>query len=445
MCGLVGVAGNLTATSTKIMAQMLIADQFRGMHSTGVASIKDNSVATYKRAMNASDFLQLKRADSLLDIYADAIIGHNRAATQGQVNDENAHPFTHGDVTLVHNGTLVTQRGLPKHSQFTVDSENIAYAMSQLGAKDVLEELDGAFSLVWHDTRNNTLNFARNDERPLCLAYAHGIVYWASEELMLRWLLDRNKIHNPVFMTLPVGQHHVLDLSKKITGFDSLIFKRFTPKETYSYYHYPAKSAHKPGRTGNVSDYVVEQLGKDGYKMDQELDFVASKFEAYSQNSSMGNLFGNDITNNKGVIIYGVSRNQVTMEPNTDQPSPDYLYTSTVSGRTTWGSSRTPITCLSSSRISKMGFAELNKGAGVEEYYEKKHSPSSNEQLEDINVDGVLFLSHEIPEVIEHGCAWCGDPFDMAALLDAKVAENGEPIHRDVCWEQYEELVEVTV
>jgi len=70
--------------------------------------------------------------------------------------------------------------------------------------------------------------------------------------------------------------------------------------------------------------------------MDQELDFVASKFEAYRQNSSMGNLFGNDITNNKGVIIYGVSRNQVTMEPNTDQPSPDYLYTSTVSGRTTW-------------------------------------------------------------------------------------------------------------
>jgi len=78
------------------------------------------------------------------------------------------------------------------------------------------KSLDGAFSLVWHDTRNNTLNFARNDERPLCLAYAHGIVYWASEELMLRWLLDRNKIHNPVFMTLPIGQHHVLDLSKKL-------------------------------------------------------------------------------------------------------------------------------------------------------------------------------------------------------------------------------------
>jgi hypothetical protein len=94
--------------------------------------------------------------------------------------------------------------------------------------------------------------------------------------------------------------------------------------------------------------------------------------------------------------------------------------------------------------MTKMGFAELNKGAGVEEYYEKKHSLSSNEQLKDIHVDGVLFLSHEIPEVIEHGCAWCRDPFDMAALLDAKVAENGEPIHRDVCWKQYEELGAVT-
>ena len=192
MCGLVAAFGNLNATSKKIFEQLLQVDVIRGKHSTGVFG---DGGATYKKALSATEFLELSKAKSIISDSTSMLVGHNRHATVGAVNDVNAHPFTHGDITLVHNGTLTDQDLLPDSKDFLVDSENICHAVNKLGAKAAFEVTEGAYACIWHDASNDTLNIVRNAERPLWYVQVQGgPMYIGSEREMLLWILMKNKI-----------------------------------------------------------------------------------------------------------------------------------------------------------------------------------------------------------------------------------------------------------
>jgi predicted glutamine amidotransferase len=218
MCGLVGVAGtNLTQASNKIVKQLLYVDALRGPHSTGLATNnKQNEVTTYKRALTSGDFLQLDKAKSLLLCSTgNFMLGHNRFATQGAKNDDNSHPFTYGNVTLAHNGTLTDQTTLPDHLEFEVDSENIAYAMGLADKpQEVISKLVGAFALTWYNDHEQTFNIVRNSERPMWIAKAKNAdhYYYASERFMLEMILSRNNVTYEI-NELPVAQLLTLDVS----------------------------------------------------------------------------------------------------------------------------------------------------------------------------------------------------------------------------------------
>lgn len=206
MCGIIGMITSKAGTAewqTKrdIVKQMLFTNTLRGSDSTGIAFIpfnRDDSVKIIKKAVAAPDFLELRAVnDSLTSIEKNwAVIAHNRAATYGKVNNINAHPFSVGDITLVHNGSLKTTTNLPDHTKFSVDSENIAHAIDTLGIDDAAKLFNGAFALVWHDAKDNTINFLRNDERPLFFGVCKGsqIIYYASELGMLQWIASRNRV-----------------------------------------------------------------------------------------------------------------------------------------------------------------------------------------------------------------------------------------------------------
>lgn len=171
MCGLVGVIGNTnSALKRKMFKTMLWLDTIRGKDSTGVFAVDgEGEVVTMKRACTAEEFLDSKKVDAFLaqsNPYS-AIIGHNRAATVGKVNSRNAHPFEHGDITLVHNGTLRNHKTLDSAKDHTVDSEMLCDDINRNGWKQTIEGVDGAFAVIWHDKSNNTLNFMKNSERPL--------------------------------------------------------------------------------------------------------------------------------------------------------------------------------------------------------------------------------------------------------------------------------------
>jgi len=176
MCGIVGYISqndNLyKAPKDHFMRYALALDTLRGDDSTGLVTLSNKFTVKTMKSMLPGD-AYVHSADYLKNFKTGwAQIGHNRAATAGKVNIENAHPFTFGDITLVHNGTLYQDgKSLPTYdASLPVDSMQIALALSKFPpnkAGEVLSKIDGAFALVWSDRRDGSINMARNSERPL--------------------------------------------------------------------------------------------------------------------------------------------------------------------------------------------------------------------------------------------------------------------------------------
>ena len=216
MCGLVGIAGNLQYTDEVMMKRLFVFDYWRGTDSTGLAAINPKGEHDIvKRACNPLDLFDSKQFDKALDARKSwAFLGHNRAATLGAVNNENAHPFQYGDIIGAHNGTIDKDswRRLEAAAgiETSVDSAAIFASINAIGIDDTIELIEhgkisatGAWALVWYDNKDQTLRFLKNEHRPLYLCvHAKGDrIAWASEWIMLRaaeemtagWETESNK------------------------------------------------------------------------------------------------------------------------------------------------------------------------------------------------------------------------------------------------------------
>ncbi len=144
-----------------------------------------------------------------------------------------------------------------KYQDYDKDSHNDSHAIARNmadvppGAKSVIEDLDGAFTLVWHDARDDMIRIVRNKERPLHMAVSEqgngSTLYFASEAGMLAWLLRRNGItHGPIFEPKP-GKLMTFDRDPMAPTVESVDL--YVPE--WIYYTPPA---HKPaGFTAPVS------------------------------------------------------------------------------------------------------------------------------------------------------------------------------------------------
>lgn len=245
MCGLVGVAGDLRHADVQAFKQMLIADTFRGAHSTGVAGVganKDVEPDVLKAPMPSWDFLSmLKDVDSVINVQQQILMGHNRHATQGEITRQNAHPFFVEDQLVgCHNGTLLahaTKTFVKDFDTYGTDSEAALASFVKRGTVETLTNIMGAWAFVWFDYRNNTLNFTRNKERPLFFAYEpekRGKIYWASELDMLKWVLGRNGLITKDMKFLDVGenQHVYFEVPDNLrSAFGEMRVDKYKPKE----------------------------------------------------------------------------------------------------------------------------------------------------------------------------------------------------------------------
>lgn len=238
MCGLVFAGGktSMSAMDVTLFEQMLQCDTYRGDHSTGVCAVfkpynQEPFTKTGKAAIDGFDFVKTQLFEDLTrhksvsavgaatySLFPKALFGHNRYATIGAVNAENAHPFQVGHITLAHNGTLNFgwKNSLPDGHLFTVDSHCVANAMAVLGVDSLIQKLDGAFTLIWHNALDQTINIIRNEERPFHLwETSLGDWFGCSEEKMGDWILTRGKLPRRFtrhFELVP-GVQYVFDVS----------------------------------------------------------------------------------------------------------------------------------------------------------------------------------------------------------------------------------------
>lgn len=200
MCGLVGMAGKLEFKDEKTMKRLLHFDYFRGPDSTGLAALrKTGDVKIAKIASHPFDLFDSKRFQETLSGFSSlAFIGHNRLATKGAVNSTNAHPYEYGHIVGAHNGTLdqSSWKDLEKAvgEETGVDSQAIFLAISKLGIEETVKLLRGAWALTWIDTKEGTMNFLRNKERPLwyCYTEAFDKLFWASEYWMMQTAISQS-------------------------------------------------------------------------------------------------------------------------------------------------------------------------------------------------------------------------------------------------------------
>lgn len=212
MCGLVGVAGDLSLDGVKSFKQMLYVDTLRGEDSTGTAFIgfQGNSISIVKAIGGAENLLSQKKFQDEATCGKYAMIGHNRFGTVGKASIANAHPFQHGDIVGAHNGTLPfdARRRLGNEQEFGTDSEQIIHSIANRGVVDTVALMNGAWAVTFYDKNTNTINFFRNKERDLWYTTsADGkMMFWASEPRMMMWVLERNGVKFEKVWQVPVGK-----------------------------------------------------------------------------------------------------------------------------------------------------------------------------------------------------------------------------------------------
>ena len=236
MCGIVGYISvtpqGISKKESQFFEDLLIADSVRGRDGTGVVKVNQKGESLFLKkaggpfelfsSPNYNQF-HIKQQNEKIT----ALIGHNRFGTTGSALTECAHPFTFGNITMVHNGTLLRHSPLPKFMQFRTDSEALCSAINDLGIQDTIKKVWGSFSIVYFNAQDNTINFARNEHRPLffCEIVKDTSFAFASEDDMLAWFIKRHfpDAHQQQIYDLVPYNLMTIALSSKKVSFTKLI------------------------------------------------------------------------------------------------------------------------------------------------------------------------------------------------------------------------------
>jgi len=340
MCGIVGVisdsAGIQSQDKKKFLIQALQVDSLRGEDSTGLFTVNDKGHCDmFKSNMTGWDFVQHAKTQKILSYVYDkrVMIGHNRWATRGAINATNAHPFHHGKIVGVHNGSLNNHRNLlPDGEMFDVDSDAVFHSINEIGVEETVTKMNGAYAIIYFDTEAKTLNLFRNEERPLFTAIVthanknDNTMLVASEAGMIEWLAERNglTIDTPVLLK----PHTLLSISTdKLTDFTVSDLGKYEPPKSEkstvrNFGDYRNTDSHEtPSRNKRVSKRSKKILNKVGLKIGDTLELYNTGAATYNHKDSFGYIEGSMTVDPWcDIVVHNVPRSIIETVVREDMP-----------------------------------------------------------------------------------------------------------------------------
>lgn len=194
MCCLLGVTSSaLTPLEREVFRKLSFLSCFRGTDSSGIITVhkgkKDRLYWNiFKAAINPVSLTESQGYEDLCKNSPFLLAGHARAATYGSITSDNAHPFEHSNIIGMHNGTIPILA--PGKGEDRTDSDKLFELVSTIGIDKALDKAKyGAYAVCYLNYEDKTLNFARNEARPLHYMRGHGDLFvWASEARMLAYI-----------------------------------------------------------------------------------------------------------------------------------------------------------------------------------------------------------------------------------------------------------------
>lgn len=443
MCGIVGIISNKGYANVnerkKLFQQMLFVDALRGEHSTGMFLVDKKGVEVdyVKRAMHATDFLELPAVNKLINDLGSRtfVVGHNRFATQGKINNINAHPFVHGKITGVHNGG-VQKSSLDKGHNFEVDSDALIYNLATRGVEETLAKVEGAFCLVWHDAGDKCLHIIRNNHRPMAFAFDDkgNQVYFASESGMLKFLLDRNNIDYDRIEEAEVGIEYIFSADNP-TQPQTIRRELYRPKVTYVGSYIPRNWKDKLNQTATSDKSISRQeahsrkLHGFGLRVGDRIRFYTCEFNRYSAGTEKGWIEGvAEFDPYPRVLVHSFSdRNWHKYE--------DCLVEGTVVGVNDTNPDDVALLVRSDSLIVQTRFKK------AEQESEEKSAKilrlpdrSKEEKEEEKSYEGPnrkLYTEKEFRALIQSGCIDCSQPLTFRDAASMGWTTGGDPLCPD--------------
>jgi hypothetical protein len=291
-----------------LFENLWILNTLRGTDGSGLFGMPRKGVETefVKMPYPAHMALDHKSVKSILNRTPDfwGMVGHTRAATTGGLKVDSTHPFVVDHITLVHNGTVMGGNTLERRWTYDCDSEWVAWLLATRDRDEVLSRLCGAFTLVWHDNKRNTLNLIRNEERPLFIMKTEADnLFFASEHCMLQFVQNRfdmklkkgnhgDGIHEvppmSLHMILPNGKIKVKEIKKYVEPRPT-----WTPPERHGDNLTMGYGRVKKQRQVVLMGKAAEdRLGKVNKKVGSRVEFMGTYLELPSARSKGGALSG---------------------------------------------------------------------------------------------------------------------------------------------------------